>query len=78
MDECREAFEKWAKSYGMDLEIMEGTDCYAYCQEEWNGWYASWNTRKDDTIRRAYAEGVAWAIGTGMDIEEYLEARKDA
>jgi hypothetical protein len=28
-------------------------------------------------IRHAFNAGVAWAIGNGMNIEEYLEARKE-
>jgi len=65
MDECREAFEKFCKEHKV-------TECPFY----WKLWQAAWTDRQTKTIRHAYNAGVAWAIGNGKDIDEYLEAQK--
>lgn len=47
----REKFEAWAKSYGYDTSIMEGTDSYEYIQSEFNGWQAALASRPADTVK---------------------------
>jgi len=87
MDECREAFEKWArnqvplqrvyKMYGSTvLTELENHYTRADANLAWESWQAAWTARQTETIRHAYNAGVAWSIGNGKDIDEYLEAQK--
>lgn len=80
MDECREAFEKWYKET-TDVqpgELDRTSTGYNWIgvDSDWDVWYAAWIATKEQTIRHAYNAGVAWAIGNGKDIDEYLEAQK--
>jgi len=46
----------------------------------WNlaaaGFHDATTSATEETIRHAFNAGVMWSIGTGMDIDEYLEAQK--
>jgi len=48
MNECREAFEKWAPTEGFALTKLPESDGYAYWRthEAWVGWQAAWNYKE--------------------------------
>ena len=76
-DKCREAFEQWSKA-NLDHSANVPEEIKGFILDGlWSGWQAAWNATKPYTIRHAYNAGVAWAIGTGMGIDEYLEAQKN-
>jgi len=77
MDECREAFEKWAGPRGYSLNKAHNNDYTSQnTGSAYDGYCECWTARQTETIRHAYNAGVAWAIGNGKDIDEYLEAQK--
>lgn len=39
--------------------------------------YCGHETSVEEIVKHAYNAGVAWAIGNGMSIEDYLEAQKN-
>jgi len=71
MDECREAFEKWCNDVHDETAV-----CFGLTSLDYVIWQAAWTSRQTETIRHAFNAGVAWAIGNGKDIDEYLEAQK--